>query len=221
MLRSFLSRFVNIVFSMILFMLWVMDLFFGMFLSILTWAGLYFLFRRKKVNFQSDIALKRDVLFAQVEGVVESIRENVDHCYFGKDLTEVKIVMNPWSEMGIYMPISSEVQDFHFKDGKPIFRYKGGRPKDQHEKMLDSIALTLRDVQGRNVGMQFLKCFVGSWPEISLMPGDRGKQQANFGYFPFGGTVLLYMPSKYEILVDEKEKVIAGESLIAGATAQE
>lgn len=219
--RSFLSKFVNVVFSMILFMLWVMDSLFGIFLGVLTWAGLYFLFRKRKVNFQSDTAFKRDVVFSPVQGAIESIRSGVDHCYFGKDLTEVKIVMNPWDEMGIHMPMTSEVQDFHFKDGKPTFRYKAGEPKHQEKEMLDSIALTLRDVQGRNVGMQFLKCFVGSWPEISLMPGDRGKQQASFGYFPFGGTVLLYMPSKYEILVEEKDKVMAGESLIAGATVQE
>ncbi|MCO4792485.1 MAG: phosphatidylserine decarboxylase [Bacteriovoracaceae bacterium] len=220
--KSFLSKFVNIVFSMIIFLLWVMDSILGIFGGLLVWTGLYFLFRKKKKqDYKSESAFKRDVVFSPVQGKVESVSHNISHCYFGKNLTEVRITMNPWDEMGIHMPMTSEVQDFNFKDGNSFFRYKSGPRQEQNKEMLDSIALTLRDVQGRNVGLQFLKCYVGSWPEISLMPGDRGKQQANFGYFPFGGTVLLYMPKKYEILIAEKDKVIAGETLIAGSSVQE
>ena len=47
------------------------------------------------------------------------------------------------------------------------------------------------------------------------MPGDRGGRRVNIGYFPFGGTLILYLPEKYEILIKENESINAGESIIA------
>ncbi len=37
----------------------------------------------------------------------------------------------------------------------------------------------------------------------------------NIGYFPFGGTVMLYLPKKYEILMKINDEVTAGESILA------
>ena len=47
------------------------------------------------------------------------------------------------------------------------------------------------------------------------MPGDRGGRRVNIGYFPFGGTVVLYLPKKYEILVKVNDDVNAGETIFA------
>jgi phosphatidylserine decarboxylase len=48
-----------------------------------------------------------------------------------------------------------------------------------------------------------------------VMPGDRGGRRVNIGYFPFGGTVMLYLPKKYEILIKTNDEVTAGETIMA------
>jgi hypothetical protein len=45
--------------------------------------------------------------------------------------------------------------------------------------------------------------------------GDRGRGGACFGYYPFGGTLLIYLPAKSDILIFEKEKIFPGQSVIA------
>jgi hypothetical protein len=46
------------------------------------------------------------------------------------------------------------------------------------------------------------------------LPGDRGKVRANWGFFPFGGTVLVYLSENYEILVKEGDSLEAGKSIL-------
>ena len=68
--------------------------------------------------------------------------------------------------------------------------------------------------------MTFFKCRLGLWPELIVMPGDKGGRRVNIGYFPFGGTVMLYLPKKYEILIKSNDEVLAGETILAVAPEQ-
>jgi hypothetical protein len=163
-----------------------------------------------------DTAFKKGVIFSAVNGTVIQVRKNILLNPEQAGLTEIKIIINPWNETGIYLPISSEVQDFFLSGEKGYFRY-GQKNNDKiYHNDLDKLSLTLRSIDSDLIRMDFIRCIMGSLPEIFVMPGDRGKQQANIGHFPLGGTLLLYLPDKYEILIHNKDKIIAGETLIAG-----
>ncbi len=175
--------------------------------------GLALLFFRRKVGvYKENLSITDGVLYAPSNGKVIGILPNVDHPTLGKDFTEV-VVRIPWNvEYGIYLPFSSEIKDLVSAKGREHFRYS------KEKVLLDraGLLISLKDLKGDEIGLQLIKCPMGLWPEIKVMPGDRGKRQANIGLLPFGGTLVLYIPNKYEILIQVGQELMAGESLIAG-----
>lgn len=184
--------------------------------AILIYGISFSLFRKTFSKFREDPTVKEGVLYSPVNGKVLNVRSGVDHIVFGRELVELRLMIPWWKEMGIFLPISSEVRDLVVKKGKSFFRMSREDLPTQSQKMADSLSLILTGAKGERVGMQMLKCPTGFWPEIGVMPGDRGKRQVNIGYFPLGGTVLLYLPQNYEILVNTDDVIEAGQTLIAG-----
>jgi hypothetical protein len=143
----------------------------------------------------------------------------VDHCLFGSNKTEIRITM-PWNkEYGIYLPESCEVRELRIDRTPAQFLPDQGPLPEQSERTLTGVCLALKSISGGELGLQFLKFTASRWPSMRVMAGDRGKGRANVGFFPFGGTVLLYLPSNYEILVQKDAPLVAGETLIAGTAS--
>ena len=215
MVGTYFTRFIHVSFVILLVFFFVfafqklfyVTLFFYLFLSVL--------FRRKKSPYKEDATLKEGIFLAPANGKIQHVRAGIDHALFGNNLVEIKIIVPWWKEMGLFLPFSCEVRDLVAKQGKSYFHYSPLSFSSQNNKILDGISLTLEGVKGEKVGLQLLKCKLGFWPQITVMLGDRGRPQVNIGYLPLGGTVLLYLPQNYEILVNTDEDVIAGESLIA------
>lgn len=115
--------------------------------------------------------------------------------------------------MGIFLPLSCEIKNLLVLKGQSFFRLKKAI-EELGAKEGKGVSLAL-DNRGESVGLTFYKCKVGLWPELMVMPGDRGGRRVNIGYFPFGGTVMLYLPKKYEILVKTNDEVTAGETIFA------
>ncbi len=216
MFNTYLSTFYHFLFLIILIICWLFNLPFLILFLFFSYIGILLLFRRSSSSYQEEPAFKRGVLFSPVNGKITKVTKNTTLDGSEVPHTEVKMIIHPWNETGIYLPISSEIQDFFLSGNKGLFRYFKKLPKNLNYKNLDKLSLTLRNVDSDMIRMDFIRCILGSLPEIFVMPGDRGKQQANIGHFPLGGTVYLYLPDKYEILITELEQITAGETLIAG-----
>lgn len=148
---------------------------------------LYVLFRKKPNRFRDDPVITTGVVFSPCNGNIIAIN-------YKEDTTQVVISILPWNEMGIFLPLSSEV--------KNLWRTKN--------------KVTL-ELESRNdlIELHFIRRFFWFWPELIVMAGDKGSRQVNIGFFPLGGKVVLSIPKKYEILIKDSKKVIAGETLIA------
>lgn len=176
------------------------------------------LFRKKNgVNFQ-DLTSSASGLFSPVNGKIMSIQKHVDHDIFGNDLNVIQIRMDIFDEYGILLPLTSEVKDLRFKDGNSFWRNKLVEIADASGPSfgLGAFQISFSDSIKSDIGMEFYRCQLGLWPRIWVLPGDRGKSRACIGYLPFGGTVLLYLPNNFEILVHEGEQLVSGESIVAG-----
>lgn len=174
------------------------------------------IFRRATNPYREHIANRPEgMVYAPANGRVISVRENVNHIVFGNDLREIQIGIPWWSEPGLYLPAKSEIKDFQSKEGKSFFRFAAEPLPDQTNMLVAGICLSLATAQKQIIGMQFVKCLLGQWPELVVMPGDRGKERANIGFFPFGGTVLIFLPKNYDMLINKDNEVIAGETVIA------
>ena len=212
---TYLPRFTHFLFWIGLLFAWALSLDVTIILVMSIYLSCCLLFRRLNRNILDGPAFSNEVLFSPINGKIISVRKQVDHAYFGKNKCEIRIASSWFNEMGIYLPFSSEVKDIKVKKGDSFFRYRKSE-FFQKEHMIDSLSLTLGSDKLDCIGVQFVKCYFGVWPEVALMPGDRGRRHANIGYFPFGGTVICYIPNNYEALVEVGDKVKACESLIAG-----
>lgn len=183
---------------------------------LLFYSATLLVFRRKPSPYRENMINRAEgLVYAPANARVISVRKNVNHIIFGKNLTEVQLGIPWWSEAGLYLPVKSEIKDFQSKDGKSFFRFAAEPLPDQSSISVAGISLTLETSKTQHIGIQFVKCILGQWPEIIVMPGDRGKERVNIGFFPFGGTVLLFLPQDFEILVTKDNEVIAGETVIA------
>lgn len=202
-----------------LFIIWL----FSIYLILVPLLAFYFLmrwlFRRKSFSHFDDINIKQELVISPVNGTVVEVKENVSHKLFGQNLKEVRLII-PWHhEYGIYLPETSEIEDVKVEKGPALFRLTNEKISEQLDRVLPGVCVTMKNLFEDKLHMQFVKCTTGYWPELKVMPGDRGRASANIGYFPFGGTVLLYLPMNYEIMVSEQQVVQAGESPIAGRKA--
>ncbi len=213
MLKSYLPPKFNTLAFCIFFFLWVFGLYKALLIFVCLYILLYLLLRRNRNDFRDDPMITKGVIFSPANGRIIHIENNVSHGMYGDQLVEIQILVPWWKEMGIYMPLSSEIKTLLVLKGQSFFRYhKAEEVIGTKEGKGVSMAL---DNRGETVGLTFFKCKLGLWPELMVMPGDRGGRRVNIGYFPFGGTVMLYLPKKYEILLKTNDEVSAGESILA------
>jgi hypothetical protein len=192
-------------------------LFFGQvilfFLSIFIYAFLHVLFRKNRNDFRDDLTSTKGLIFSPSNGKIIAIEHNVSHGLYGDQLVEIQIMVSWWKEMGIFLPLSCEIKNLLILKGQSFFRYKKAS-EILGSKEGKGVGLAL-DNRGESIGLTFLKCKLGLWPELIVMAGDKGGRRVNIGYFPFGGTVMLYLPKKYEILIKTNDFVNAGETIVA------
>lgn len=208
----YINRFIHFLFIFVTLSLLILGFSSLALFVLFTYALALLLFRRKVGVFKENPSITEGVLYAPSNGKVIGVTPNVIHPTLGSDLTEV-IIRIPWNvEYGIYLPFSSEVIDLVSEKGREHFRYS----KEKGLIGRAGLLISFKDLKGDEIGLQLIKCPMGLWPEIKVMPGDRGTRQANIGLLPFGGTLVLYIPNKYEILIQVGQELMAGESLIAG-----
>jgi phosphatidylserine decarboxylase len=180
---------------------------------ILVHTFFYLILRKNPNRFRDDHTTTKGIIFSPCNGKIVNIEKGISHVAYGDNLIEIQIAIPWWSEMGIFMPLSAEIRNIIVHKGRSFFRFQKAS-----EVVGTSIGKGLSislDNRGECVGMTLYKCRLGLWPDILVMPGDRGGRRVNIGYFPFGGTLILYLPEKYEILIKENEIINAGESIIA------
>ena len=213
MLKSYLpAKFNTLAFTLFL-ILWYFSLYKTLGLLTVAYILLYLSLRKNRNDFRDDPVVTKGVIFSPANGKIVHIEHNVSHGMYGDQMIEVQIMIPWWKETGVSMPLSAEIRTLLVLKGQSFFRYhKAEEVIGTKEGKGVSVAL---DNRGETVGLTFFKCKLGLWPELMVMPGDRGGRRVNIGYFPFGGTVMLYLPKKYEILMKINDEVNAGETILA------
>lgn len=213
MLKSYLPAKFNTLTGILFFLFALFGHFKILLALIAVYLVLYVTLRKTRNDFRDEPISTRGVIFAPANGKIVHIEHNVSHGYYGDQLIEIQLMIPWWREMGIFLPLSCEIRNLLLLKGQSFFRYlKAIDVLGSKDGKGVSLAL---DNRGETIGLTFCKCKLGLWPELLVMPGDRGGRRVNIGFFPFGGTVMLYLPEKYEILVKSNDEVNAGETILA------
>ncbi len=174
-----------------------------------------FLFRRHSVKHSEVTGSSGDLFLAPVHGVVKSIRKDVYYSDDSELKNEIRIWLPLRAEKGLYLPDSGEVVFLKKNKGLKV------NPNSSEEKFygyLDDISYTdmvLEMKNNRKSLIRFVDAPLSPRPIIWMKSGDRGKTSACFGYYPFGGTLIVYLPANSEILVFQGEKLKPGLSVMA------
>jgi hypothetical protein len=171
--------------------------------------------RRSSVPYRDTLKNDGEIYLSPVFGEVKSIRRNVALPHLSGEGQEVRLSISGFSEKGLYLPTAGEATYLRATKGLKISR--DAEPVSFYRSM-DDVAHTDMVLTSKNKTqtlMRFVDCKYGTRPTIWLKSGDRGRGAACFGYYPFGGTLLIYLPNNSDILIFEKEFVVPGQTVIA------
>ncbi len=165
---------------------------YSVFFLLLLYLGLaLYFFRRTKVDFSGKRIVEPNIIASPVSGkFIRSFDRD------GKKILELQVA--PWKSFGVYLPISSEVINYKssLEDKKGIFT-------------------VLKSKVSTEVTLQ-LSSFVGFiTPKVFVREGDRGITGGLMGYLPFGGKVVIELPSDCNILLKSGDKVLSSRTLLA------
>jgi hypothetical protein len=172
-------------------------------------------FRRPKIPFQETTRADGEIFLSPVYGTIKAIRQNVPILNDTEIGHEIRIAISFWNPKGLYLPTTGEVTFLKANKGKKISReaeeYAFYGPLED----VSHTNFTLTSKSQNRSSMRFVDSPYGRRPVIWLKSGDRGRGAACFGYYPLGGTLLIYLPKNSDILVFESEQVIPGQTVIA------
>lgn len=180
------------------------------------YISLLILFRRETKDFLEAHDATQGVVLSPVNGKVRGIRKIKNHPIFGQDCIEIQISIPWWAEWSVRLPITGDITDFHRGRDRSLLRLFRFNEPDQEQVNDRGFYYKLLSHKGDQVGLQFIPCPLGLDPELIISPGDRGMRVANIGYFPLGGSVLVYLSQNYEIMIQLEDQVTAGETPLAG-----
>ena len=176
---------------------------------------LIFSFRKTGLKLDYDAQVPDSFIVSPANGVVYSVRKNIDHNIFGKGLSEIRVSSMWLNEFGLGFPLEGEVRGLKNRVGKSFFRlFRKGLESDEKVQVHAKI-LEIKGKSGQEIGLEVIKCELGLDVDLWVKPGDRGKRSARLGYFPFGGTVLIYLPPHFDVLISQGDKCVQGSTPIA------
>jgi len=138
---------------------------------------------------EKPININSPSIHSPISGRVKSIERNQENGKF-----EIVFRVSLFKGYGIIFPSDLEVFDIILKDC--------------------NCRIVFKDYDFSFTEICFKKNIFGFFPKLFIIPGDRGKRGISMGYFPFGGTVLLYLSEKYEIIVNAGDYVSIGAPLV-------
>jgi hypothetical protein len=200
------------VFLMVLTFFLMFFLSFGTFVLWLIGLCAYlYLIRRNKINYKDHYHPSSEVVISPVNGVVKSVYKKITLEDQGVwQCIEVEIPY--FSEWGIYFPMVAEVYHTERQSSNRLFRFQ----KIDFRKKYSEDRLQFMGRTGHQVVLSLLPCPTSMRPRVWCEAGDRGRLGACAGFFPFGGTVAIYLPVECNVLVSMDDQIVAGETVLAG-----
>jgi hypothetical protein len=119
----------------------------------------------------------------------------------------------PWAFLISYRLFKSTVVLAKESTEPRRWRLEKIEPLDGFE---ETTIIQLSNKKNLEVILRFVPCHLGARPVIWCNSGDLAEAQSPLGYFPFGGSVLFYLPQDSNLQVVVGDKVEAGRTVIAG-----
>lgn len=178
------------------------------FLSWMLCLGLgLFLFRKNRSKPHDFIAGDNKVCLSPIDGRVLRRETRSEDAHFQEVLVLKMGLLNPY---GLLCPFDSSIESVDVKHEEE----KGFWNLISKGRLDCSILFINKLGFGSLLRIQKAPWF--GVPKLWLRAGDKAAAGACFGLVPYGGLVKIYFPKNVTIAVSEGDKIIAGETIIAG-----
>lgn len=179
-------------------------------------AGTGWLYLHRRLYITSTEGLKNDgeLFLSPIDGEIVKIgtfTNPEDH----QDYIEIRINTFYYHCWGLYLPYDSEMAYLKERAGNRFPRSELATLSQAEIEKMSLTDVVLKSPSGPSTHMRFLRCVNGNSPHIWMKSGDRGRGAACFGYYPFGGCLIVFVPAKSDVLVVVNEKIKAAESVLA------
>lgn len=179
--------------------------------GVATWLWLHW---RRDVPTRDTHREGSEMWLAPIDGEVVRIGEEEDP-ETGIKRVQIRLVIRPWNGWGLHLPAPMEMAFLKQYTGQS---FPNGElpaiPADQLEQTART-DLRLKTHFGTELRLTLIDSEIGRSPRLWMKSGDRGRGAACFGYYPFGGSLIVSVPQPCDILVVEHEKIRAGETVLA------
>ncbi|MFN8369446.1 MAG: hypothetical protein U0T83_02340 [Bacteriovoracaceae bacterium] len=123
----------------------------------------------------------------------------------------IQMVLSVKKEYGLYLPMHGEVVNLEHNRSQRRWRFR----KNLKNVLKKGTLFKFKSENNLKWELQLIPCWLGLRPKLYLQNGDGGKTGANFGFFPFGGSVLIYLPTECVVKVKKGDLVAAHETILA------
>lgn len=148
---------------------------------------------------EMELKIHKGQIFAPVHGVIREIITRPDNYY-------IKVQVGLFSHKALYAMGNSEVDSLEtYEHAQKTFASRSlkkllARPK--YKKM--HISFTNGE---QHYSMSIINTTLSLNPAAFIMPGDRVRFGAHFGWMPLGGIIVLDLPSSGKLLVKAHDKI--------------
>jgi phosphatidylserine decarboxylase len=185
---------------------------FGSFLLILFLTSIVLLmFSKVRVKSKDEGSFTSSIVLSPVSGKVQKIYDEV--IIENQNYKVIKMASSPLGFFDILSPFKSTVVLAKESTEPRRWRLEKIEPLDGFE---ETTIIQLSNKKNLEVILRFVPCHLGARPVIWCNSGDLAEAQSPLGYFPFGGSVLFYLPQDSNLQVVVGDKVEAGRTVIAG-----
>jgi len=171
------------------------------------WLGFCFYFFR---NPKRETALDDGAIVSPADGTILSIGEAEEIHFLHETMMRVSVFMSPFNVNVNRVPETGEVVEAKHYDGQFLTAYneKAGEQNERH-----AVHLKTKD------GQDLVFVQVAGWLARRIVnyarQGDLLNRGEIVGVIKFGSRVDVYLPKGYTVAVQLKQKVKAGEKIIA------
>ena len=173
----------------------------------------FFIFKQKDIRVEDFQRYGESAIFSPLTGTVLSIKRGIDHEVFGKNQTEIRVMIKYFDGYHLFFPFRGEVSDTIFSKGRSLFREK--REIEELAKYSKKEFLFKEINNQFHLGISLIRCSTGLNPMTWIEVGDIGGPNGCFGIFPLGGTVVLYLDESLLLRVREGDFIHATQSPLA------
>lgn len=153
---------------------------------------------------------REDAVVSPADGTVISIDEVDEKRYFlNRRVKRICIFMSVFNVHVNRVPVSGRVKEVRYHPGKFLIGYAEKASLDNEQNAI------VIEARGREILFVQIAGFVARRIVCYLKGGEQVERGERFGLIRFGSRVDVYLPLDSEICVSLKEKVVAGETILA------